>query len=96
MKWFEWNEEKNKKLIKTRNVSFKQVVMIITGGKVLDIIRSKNPKYKHQRRYIIKINEYIYVVPFVEDEDKIFLKTIYPNRKLTKKYLKVINSRKQL
>ena len=89
MKRFEWDEEKNKKLIKTRKVSFKQVVTIITDGKVLDIIRSKNQKYKHQRRYLIKINEYIYVVPFVEDEDKIFLKTIYPNRKLTKKYLRV-------
>jgi len=89
MKRYEWNEEKNNTLIKTRNVSFQKVITIISKGKILDVIRSKNPKYKHQKRYIIKINEYVYVVPFVEDEDKIFLKTIYPNRKLTKKYLKI-------
>jgi len=91
MKRFEWNEEKNKKLRKMRNVSFEQVVSTITSGDILDVTRSKNPKYKHQKRYIIKIKEYVYVVPFVEDEDKIFLKTIYPNKKLTKKYLRVRN-----
>jgi uncharacterized DUF497 family protein len=87
MKYFDWNPEKNKKLIKERGISFEICLVHIEQGKILDIIENKNP-YEHQFVYVLEIEEYIYYVPFVEDEEKIFLKTIIPSRKATKKYLK--------
>ena len=88
MKYFEWNEQKNKKLIKERRVSFEMAVICIKNGDVLDKIKHPNQKkYPGQHIYIIKIDEYVYAVPFVEDDKKIFLKTIIPSRKLVKQYL---------
>lgn len=87
MKYFNWDSEKNKKLIKERGVSFEMCLVHIEQGKILDIIKNKAP-YRHQSVYVIEMNAYIYYVPFVEDEEKIFLKTIIPSRKATKKYLK--------
>ncbi len=88
MKYFEWNEQKNKKLIKEREVSFEMVVICIKNGDVLDKIKHPNQKkYPGQHIYIIKIDEYVYAVPFVEDDKKIFLKTIIPSRKLVKQCL---------
>ncbi len=88
MKYFEWNEQKNKQLIKERELSFEMVVICIKNGDILDKIKHPNQKkYPGQHIYIIKIDEYIYAVPFVEDSKKIFLKTIIPNRKLVKQYL---------
>lgn len=89
MKYYDWNESKNDKLREERDICFEDVVVAISEDKLHDVIAHPNPsKYPNQRFYIIEIQEYIYVVPFVEDEVKIFLKTIYPSRKLTKKYLR--------
>lgn len=87
MKYFDWNPEKNKKLIKERGISFEMCLVYIEQGKILDIINNKTP-HEHQFVYVLEIEEYVYYVPFVEDEEKIFLKTIIPSRKATKKYLK--------
>jgi hypothetical protein len=89
MKPFEWNEEKNKWLKIERDVTFEQVVFSIENGKLLDIIRHPSQtKYKGQRVYVIEIEGYAYMVPYVEDADVIFLKTIFPSRKYTKIYLR--------
>lgn len=88
MKYFEWNEEKNEKLKQERNVSFETIVSQIELGYLLDIIEQPNKdKYKNQKIFVVEYEQYIYLVPFVEDEDKIFLKTIIQSRKATKKYL---------
>ena len=89
MKPFDWNEEKNNWLKRERDVSFEQVVFSVENEKLLDIIRHPNqPKYKGQRIYVIEIEGYAYMVPYVEDDDVIFLKTIFPSRKYTKMYLR--------
>ena len=89
MKYFKWNSEKNKQLKKDRNISFEIVVLLIESGKVLEIIKHPNQKkYSNQFIYTIEYNDYAYLVPFVEDEKEIFLKTIIPSRKATKKYLR--------
>lgn len=89
MKYFDWNETKNDKLREEREICFEDVVVAISEGKVYDVLAHPSPaKYPNQRFYIVEIQEYVYVVPFVGDDIKIFLKTIYPSRKLTKKYLK--------
>ena len=88
MKYFEWNEEKNEKLKNERNISFEIIVSQIELGHLLDIVEQPNKeKYKNQNIYVVEYEKYVYLVPYVEDEDKIFLKTIIPSRKATKKYL---------
>ena len=89
MKPFDWNEEKNKWLKRERDVSFEEVVFSIENGKLLDVIRHPNqPKYKDQRIYVAEIEGYAFMVPYVENDDVIFLKTIFPSRKYTKMYLR--------
>jgi uncharacterized DUF497 family protein len=85
-KVFDWDNEKNKKLIKERNISFEAIVSLIESGNIIATVVGKG-KYVHQKQFIIEMNKYVYVVPFVEDEQKIFLKTVIPSRKLTKKFL---------
>ena len=63
--------------------------MAIEEGNILDIVEHINKeKYPRQKIFIVDIDHYAYLVPFVEDKESIFLKTIIPSRKLTKKYLK--------
>ena len=89
MKYFDWNQEKNEQLMVRRDVSFEDVIIALDEGQIVNIIKHPNQvKYPRQKIFIININEYCYLVPFVETEDKIFLKTIIPDRKATKKYLK--------
>jgi uncharacterized DUF497 family protein len=86
--YFDWNQEKNEQLKKEREVSFEEVLIALSENRLLDILKHKNQKkYPVQRILVININEYVYLVPFIEDEKKIFLKTIIPSRKATKKYL---------
>ena len=88
MKYIDWEEEKNLKLKKERDISFEEVIIAIEDNQILDIVEHTNKeKYPNQKIIIININEYAYLVPFVESEEKIFLKTIIPSRKATKKYL---------
>ena len=85
MKNFTFNNEKNLKLKKERNISFEKIINYIKNGYLLDVIENKN--YKNQKIFIIKIKNYVFLVPFVENENEIFLKTIFPSRKFTKIYL---------
>lgn len=89
MKFFDWDEEKNTKLKEERGVGFEEVVIALDEERVLD--RGDHPnqdKYPGQKIVVVEIKNYAYVVPFVEDDEKIFFKTIIPNRKATKKYLR--------
>lgn len=88
MKYFVWDEAKNEKLKAERGIGFEEVVFHIERGDVLDIIEHPNSdRYGGQRIYIIRREDYAYLVPFVEDDRQIFLKTIIPSRKMTKQYL---------
>ena len=87
MKNFDWDIDKNKKLIQERNISFEEIVFFIEQGKILDIVDNPNPQYRHQKMFVLDIGGYIYVVPFVERGDAYFLKTIFPSRRATRKYL---------
>lgn len=83
---FDWSEEKNEWLLRERNLTFELCVAYIEQGYILDILVNKKPR-NHQKVFILNIDGYAYRVPFVEDPEKIFLKTAYPSRKDTKKYL---------
>ncbi len=64
------------------------MIKSIEQGNLLDVIKHYNPdKYPNQKIFIVKIDDYVYLVPFMENDLEIFLKTIIPSRKMTKKYL---------
>ena len=86
---FEFNEEKNLILREIRRVNFEDAIDEIKKGRVLDDIKHPSKKYPHQRIFILKIKEHIYVVPYVrKSKEIVFLKTLYPSRKLTKSFKK--------
>ena len=88
MKYFNWNSDKSEELIKDRGISFEEVVFCIMHEGLLDVIEHPNKsKYPNQNIFIVAIDEYVYLVPFVEEDEVVFLKTIIPSRKMTKKYL---------
>lgn len=89
MKQFKWNEDKNKLLKKERSVSFEDIVKAFDEGNIIDNISHPNQKkFANQKLFIALIDTYIFVVPYVETEKEIFLKTIYPSRKYKKHYEK--------
>ena len=88
VKYIDWDTKKNEQLKVERRVSFEEVIEAVFGYGLLDIIEHSNKKkYENQKIFIVELHEYVYMVPYVEDEEKIFLKTVFPSRKHTKKYL---------
>lgn len=87
---YEFSPEKNHQLIQERGISFEEVIMAIGEGAVLDILpHPKSDKYPNQEIYVLNIKNYVYLVPFLrKDKETIFLKTIFPHRKLTRHYLR--------
>lgn len=90
-----YSYEKNKLLKEERDIGFEDVILSLENGDLLDDISHPNKeKYPNQNIFIIfiRIKDYVYLVPYVETEDEIFLKTIIPSRKMNKKYSKGTNN----
>ena len=88
MKYFDWDKAKNQKLISERNISFEEVKIAVNEQNILDDYDHPNQKrYPGQRIMALEINNYVFLVPYIPEDGKIFLKTIIPSRKATKKYL---------
>jgi uncharacterized DUF497 family protein len=88
VKYFDWDDAKNAKLRAERGIGFEGVVFHIERGDLLDILEHPNPdRYAGQRIFVVRREDYVYLVPFVEDEYPVFLKTIIPSRKTMKDYL---------
>ena len=87
MKDFNWNNEKNEWLKKNRNIGFEDIVFLISEGSLLEIIKNPGPRYPNQYMFVVNFKNYVYLVPFVINDNEVFLKTIIPSRKATKKYL---------
>lgn len=86
---FDWNPVKNELLKLERGISFEVVQNIIENNEILAVEKHHNvKKYPHQFVYVIELHDYAYLVPFVRDGNTIFLKTIIPSRRATKKYLR--------
>jgi len=89
MRVFRWENEKNEWLKKNRGVSFEQVVILMERGDVFETIEHPNQnKYQGQKIVTVRIDDYAYLVPYVQESDEIFLKTIIPSRKATNKYVR--------
>ena len=86
---YRWNQDRDAWLRQVRGVSFEQAVMHIEHGDLLDVIRHPNDsRYPHQKVLVVRIAAYVYAVPYVEQGNERFLKTIIPSRKLTRRYLR--------
>lgn len=88
MKYYAWNYEKNEILKTTRGVGFEQVVLHIQSGDLLDVLEHPNQtRYQGQQVLVVKMSEYVFLVPCIVSERECFLKTIIPSRKATRQYL---------
>jgi uncharacterized DUF497 family protein len=88
MKPFRWNHAKNEALKSERNISFEEVVLAIEADGLLDVLQHPNmDKYPNQLVFVVAFERYVYLVPFVEEPEYFFLKTVIPSRKATRNYL---------
>ena len=88
MKPFRWNHEKNEVLKIERDISFEIIVLAIEADGLLDELRHPNTdKYPNQSVLVVAFDGYVYLVPYVEEPDYYFLKTVIPSRKATRDYL---------
>ncbi len=84
MMYWNWNPENNKLLKLERSICIEEIAYYIEAGKILGV--EENPSYSNQKMYILEIENYAVIVPFVETDDEIFLKTAFPSRKYTKRF----------
>ncbi len=84
MKYLNWNSEKNETLKRERGISFEEIAYLIESDQVIGI--EENPGYPNQKMYVLEVDNSAIIVPYVENDDEIFLKTAFPSRKFTKKY----------
>jgi uncharacterized DUF497 family protein len=85
---FKWSPEKNEALRVERGISFESIVIAIESGGLIDILAHPNPRrYPRQKILVVDVDRYIHLVPFVEEQDHFFLKTVIPSRKATRDYL---------
>lgn len=84
MKYLDWNTQKNETIKRERGISFEEIAYLIESGQILGI--EENPGRPNQKMYILEIENYAFIVPFVENDEEIFLKTAFPSRKYTKQY----------
>ena len=97
MKPFRWNHEKNEQLKVERGISFEEIVLSIEAEGLLDILKHHDQKnYPNQLVFVVGIFDYVYLVPFVEETDHYFLKTIIPSRKATRDYLRGRTNEKEI
>lgn len=88
MKPFRWPPDKNESLRQERGISFEEITVAVEAGALLDVVAHPNPKkYPRQKIMVVAVAGYAYLVPFIEEEDHLFLKTIIPSRKATRDFL---------
>jgi hypothetical protein len=88
MKSINWNTEKSVVLKASRGICFEDMVFFIERGEILDdYIHPNQKEHPGQRIMVISVANYAYLVPYVENEEELFLKTIIPSRKATQRYL---------
>jgi uncharacterized DUF497 family protein len=88
MKPFRWPPDKNELLKAERGISFEEITVAVETGALLDVVQHPKPKqYPRQKIMVVEVFGYAYLVPFVEEEDHFFLKTIIPSRKATREFI---------
>ena len=88
MRPFRWPPDKNDLLIQERGIPFEDVTVAVEAGRLLEIVPHPNPgKYPRQKIMVVDVAGYAFLVPFIEEEDHFFLKTIIPSRKATRDFI---------
>ncbi len=88
VKYFTWDDAKNEKLKAERGIGFEEIIFLIERGHLLDVLEHPNQeRYASQQVFVVQCEGYVVLVPFIEDDRVIALKTIIPSRKATKQYL---------
>ena len=83
----EWNQQKNEQLQRTRGVSFERVASLLLENAFLDVYdHPDQERYPRQQVVVIEMDDYVYLVPFIQEGGRFFLKTIIPSRKAKRKY----------
>ena len=86
-KIYDWNADKNQMLVRERGISFERIAFEISmGNEVAVVMHPNQDKYPGQMISVVQVDDYVYLVPFVETESEIFLKTIIPSRKATRQF----------
>ena len=86
-KFYNWNADKNQLLMRERGISFERIVFEIGCGNELTVLDHPNQeKYPGQKISMVRVDDYVYAVPFIESDTEFFLKTIIPSRKATRQY----------
>jgi predicted DNA binding CopG/RHH family protein len=84
VKPYRWNHDKNAELKRDRGIGFEDIVLAIEAGGLLDVVRHPNPqRYPRQQMLVVALDGYVHLVPPVEEDDYVFLKTVIPSRKMT-------------
>ena len=83
---YKWNKEKEALLNATRNISFVDILAEMIAGRIIDIINHPSKNFLEQRGFVLNLDSYAYVVPFVISGKEIFLKTAFPSRRATELY----------
>ncbi len=96
MKKLLWSEGKNSRLLEQRGLCFEDVLLAVQENRLLAIeVHPRRDRYPHQKILVVDLNGYVHIVPFVESESVVFLKTIYPDRKYHKKYAHLLEKEPQ-
>ena len=86
-KIYNWSAAKNEMLVRERGISFERIVFEISmGNEVAMVMHPNQDRYTRQMISVVEVDDYVYLVPFVETESEIFLKTIIPSRKATRQF----------
>lgn len=93
---FDWGPTKNAELRARHGFGFERVLVALADGMLLDERTHPNKeRYGHQRQLVVLIDDYAWVVPFVSDGERVFLKTLFPSRQATREYLGGRDGKKQ-
>ncbi len=94
---FDWDPEKNEGLKVKRGISFEKIIFHLSQGDLWKIADHPDHKrYPGQKIYFVKVDDYIYLVPYIKKEKKVFLKTIIPSRKATRDYKRELEKKNEI
>jgi uncharacterized DUF497 family protein len=86
-KTYNWNAEKNQRLLEERGITFERIVFEIgLGNERAVFLHPNQDRYPGQLISMVEVDDYVYLIPFIENEAEIFLKTIIPSRKATRQF----------
>jgi hypothetical protein len=83
---YAFDPQKNAWLVRERGISFEQIIVLIESSRLIQVLEHPNvERYPDQLLYEVDVDGYVHVAPVIRERRTLFLKTIYPSRKATRK-----------